>query len=96
MVKDSAGNISRVRKDDPKYKNGELIFYRTGMKHKKETLNKMSKNNAMNNPEYRNKISKANGGTKGLWLNGIKKMAKPDTEKWNYLISEGFKPAEDV
>lgn len=65
-----------------------------GKKHSEKTLELMSKNNAMNNPEYRDKIGKANRGTKGLLLNGIKKMAKPGSNKWKELISLGFEPME--
>ena len=67
-----------------------------GKKHSEKTLKLMSINNAMNDPKYRDKIGEANRGTKGLWLNGIKKMAKPETEKWNLLISEGYLPAENL
>jgi len=65
-----------------------------GKKHNKKTLQLMSINNSMHNPKYKDKISEANRGTRGLWLNGIKKMAKPGTDKWNSLITEGFKPSE--
>jgi hypothetical protein len=28
------------------------------------------------------------------FLNGIKKMAKPNTDKWNQLLAEGYIPIE--
>lgn len=56
------------------------------------TLNLMSKNNAMNDLINRKKIGDALKGTQGLMLNGNKKMARPNTEKWNDLISLGYVP----
>lgn len=41
VVKDKDGNIFRVSIDDSRYTSGELVYYRTGAKHKKETLQKM-------------------------------------------------------
>jgi len=63
-----------------------------GKKHTTETLNLMSKNNAMNDLINRKKIGDALKGTQGLMLNGNKKMARPNTEKWNDLISLGYVP----
>jgi hypothetical protein len=63
-----------------------------GKKHTTETLNLMSKNNAMNDLINRKKIGDALKGTQGLMLNGNKKMARPNTEKWNDLMSLGYVP----
>lgn len=63
-----------------------------GKTHNAETKHLMSKNNAMNDLINRKKISEANKGLQGLRLNGIKKMAKPNTQKWNDLINQGYVP----
>lgn len=47
VVRDSNGNIFRVSCDDERYKSGELVFYRTGYKHKKDTIEKMKENNGI-------------------------------------------------
>lgn len=52
----------------------------------------MSENNSMNKKEYRDKISKANKGRKYLVLDGVRKSAIPNSEKWNLLINSGYKP----
>lgn len=44
-----------------------------GKHHSNATKAKMSSNNAMNNPEHRAKISEANKGKVGLWLNSERK-----------------------
>lgn len=49
VVKDKQGNKFRVSIYDKRYLSGELVYYRTGTKHKKSTLIKMSKNNHMKN-----------------------------------------------
>ncbi len=67
-----------------------------GKQHTDNTIALMSQNNAMKNPKYRDKIGQANRGTAGLWMNGIKKMAKPGTDKWDTLILAGYKPAGNV
>ena len=46
----------------------------------------------MNKKEYRDKISKANKGRKYLVLDGVRKSAIPNSEKWNLLINSGYKP----
>ena len=63
-----------------------------GKLHSKETKKKMSENNSMNKKEYRDKISKANKGRKYLVLDGVRKSAIPNSEKWNLLINSGYKP----
>jgi len=65
-----------------------------GKTHSAETKHKMSMNNAMNNEELRKKIGDSNRGSRALILNGIKKMAKPNTDKWNQLLAEGYIPIE--
>lgn len=67
-----------------------------GKQHKAETKEKMSANNAMNNPMYRAKIGEANRGKVGLWLNSQKKMAKPGTELYDSLLAIGYKPKEEL
>jgi hypothetical protein len=44
VVKDNTGNMFRVNVDDPRYLSGELVFYRTGLKHKRDTIEKMKQN----------------------------------------------------
>lgn len=46
--------------------------------------------NPMANTINRQKVSQAKIGHKALTKNGIREMAKPGTEKWNQLLSEGF------
>ena len=89
-------DMKKQRSDNSKRLQKEKKIGMHGKKHSEKTLKLMSINNAMNDPKYRDKIGEANRGTKGLWLNGIKKMAKPETEKWNLLISEGYLPAENL
>lgn len=45
VVKDKDGATFRVSIEDDRYKNGELVFYRTGFRHKEETIEKMKSNN---------------------------------------------------
>jgi len=47
VVKDKDGNIKHVSVNDEKYKSGEYVYYRTGMKHKKSTIEKMVENNGI-------------------------------------------------
>jgi hypothetical protein len=51
----------------------------------------MKQNNAMKNPIHVNKIIEAKKGIKYLNKNGKRKMAVPNTEKWNVLIEQGYK-----
>jgi hypothetical protein len=51
-------------------------------------------NNPMNNPESRKKLAETKIGLKTLCKNGKRKMAKPDSEKWNQLIKEDWKPLD--
>jgi hypothetical protein len=41
VVRDKSGNTFRTSVDDPKYISGEYVFYRTGTKHSKTTIEKM-------------------------------------------------------
>lgn len=63
-----------------------------GKKHREETIDKMKINNAMHKEQNRQKIRDAKAGIR--WLtNGVnKKMAVPNTEKWNMLISNNYAP----
>jgi NUMOD3 motif len=65
-----------------------------GRKHTDNTKNKMSINNAMHDPAKRAKIGEANKGKVGLWLNNTKRMAKPGTELYKALLSEGYAPKQ--
>lgn len=47
VVKDSVGNTMMVNKSDPRYVNGDLVYYRVGYKHSESTKVKMSENNHM-------------------------------------------------
>lgn len=65
----------------------------TGKTHSNETKQKMSDNNAMNNSINIQKVRNAKKNIR--WLvnsEGIKKMAQPNTSKWDNLIETGFKP----
>jgi len=62
-----------------------------GRKHKPETIEKMSQNNAMKNPEYVERVRLSKQGIKYLNKNGKRKMAVPNTEKWNVLVEQGYK-----
>lgn len=48
--------------------------------------------NSMANPINRLKVSQSKLGTISLYKNGVRKMAKPNSEKWNSLISDGYSP----
>jgi hypothetical protein len=48
--------------------------------------------NAMANPINRLKVSESKIGTISLYKDGVRKMAKPNSEKWNFLISDGYSP----
>lgn len=48
--------------------------------------------NAMANPINRLKVSQSKIGTISLYKDGVRKMAKPNSEKWNSLISDGYAP----
>lgn len=63
-----------------------------GRVHSDATKEKMALNNAMKSEENRRKIGMKNSGTKCLFKDGIKKMAKPGSEKWIQLIEQGFIP----
>jgi superfamily II DNA helicase RecQ len=62
-----------------------------GKKHSSETIQKMKVNNAMNNPKH---IAKVKASKQGIrWLtNGVeRKMSIPGSDKYNDLITLGFK-----
>ena len=78
----SIANKGRVISEETreKHRKGRL-----GKKHSNETKKKMSENNAMNNPEYRKKVSMALKGKKSpckntIWINkeGKTKMIKSE------------------
>jgi hypothetical protein len=48
--------------------------------------------NAMSKAENRAKIAKSMTGQRGLYFEGSFKRAIPGSDKWNLLISEGFRP----
>jgi len=62
-----------------------------GKKHSDDTKQLMSKNNAMNDPINRQKISDAKKGIRHLTNGATRKMAVPGTEKFNSLIASGYK-----
>lgn len=62
-----------------------------GKTHSEDTKRLMSKNNAMNDPINRQKISDAKKGIRHLTNGAVKKMAIPGTEKFNSLIALGYK-----
>jgi len=47
VVKDKDNNRFRVSCDDERYLSGELVYYRTGTKHNKNTIDKMKSNNGI-------------------------------------------------
>lgn len=61
-----------------------------GKVHKKETIQKMKKNNAMNNPEHVAKVKASKQGIRWMTNGNIKKMAVPGSNKYNELIQLGF------
>lgn len=63
-----------------------------GKKHSQDTIHKMKINNAMNCEENRQKVRDAKTGIRWLSNGSNKKMAVPNTEKWNTLISNGYTP----
>lgn len=62
-----------------------------GKTHTAETIQKMSDNNAMKNPEHVEKIRRAKKGIEYLNKNGKRKMAIPGSAKWDSLLQEGYK-----
>ena len=62
-----------------------------GKTHSDDTKQKMSKNNAMNDPINRQKISNAKKGIRHLTNGETRKMAVPGTEKFISLIASGYR-----
>lgn len=52
----------------------------------------LGEKNGMACPENRKKVSESKIGLKKLMKNGKSRLAKPGTDKWNSLISEGYIP----
>lgn len=65
-------------------------FGMAGKQHTEATKQKMSANNAMNDPYMRQRISQAKKGAKQLILYGTKRYAHEGTDKYNDLIQQGF------
>ena len=61
-----------------------------GKIHKAETIEKMKKNNAMNNPIHIDKVKASKQGIRWLSNGTSKKMAVPGTNKYNELLQNGF------
>ena len=51
--------------------------------------------NGMADPVHRKKVADSKIGLKGLKKDGILKLARPNSEKWNLLLEQGFLPAAD-
>lgn len=85
-------DVSKAQKGKPKSESQR--------KKQSETMKSgaaaFGKRNGMNDPINRLKVKNTKIGLKALYKNGIKKMAKPDTEKWYMLIKQGFRPAQDM
>ena len=47
VVRDANGNIFRTSCSDPRYLSGELVYYRTGLKHTDSTISKMKMNSGI-------------------------------------------------
>jgi hypothetical protein len=62
----------------------------SGMKYSAETKQKMRDNNSMHNPIHVQKIRDVKRGIKYLKKDGKRKMAVPNTQKWNTLIAQGY------
>lgn len=60
--------------------------------HKNILKQKALNNNPMMKEENRNKVRDSKIGTKALYKNNKRKMAIPNSEKWNLLISQGWEP----
>lgn len=63
----------------------------SGKQHSEETKTRMSINNAMHDPLKRAKIGDANRGKIALVLGNNKKFARPGTELYRQLVSNGYK-----
>jgi hypothetical protein len=62
--------------------------------HKEILREKAINNNPMQNPESVEKIRQSKLGTKSLYKNGKMKKAKPNSEKWQTLILQGWEPKQ--
>jgi hypothetical protein len=58
--------------------------------HKNILSQKALNNNPMKNEESRKKVSLSKIDTKSLYKNGKMKKAKPNSDKWNALINDGW------
>jgi hypothetical protein len=56
--------------------------------------NFLPEKNPMNNELYRKKVSESKIGLKGLFKDGKRKLAKPNSEKWIKLIGDGWIPKD--
>jgi hypothetical protein len=52
--------------------------------------------NAMADPIHRKKVADSKIGLKAMRKDGILKLARPNTDKWNLLLEQGFLPATDL
>lgn len=78
----------RVKMIGNRYASGNKL----SDKHKEILKEKAINNNPMVSKESREKVSRSKIGTKSLYKDGVKRMAKPNSEKWKSLITHGWEP----
>lgn len=79
--------IGRVRTEEEKIKQSETM---------KNGAAAFGERNAMADPIHRKKVADSKIGLKAMRKDGVLKWAKPNTEKWNLLLEQGFLPASDM
>jgi hypothetical protein len=80
--------IGRIRTEEEKLKQSNTM---------KNGAAAFGERNSMKNPDHVDKVRKSKIGLKSLVKEGQpRKLAKPGTEKWNMLISNGYRPASDM
>ena len=93
-----AKNMTYNHKEESKRKISE---YRQGKKWSDDIKEKISinrkgkaigQNNAMAKVENRKKVSQSKIGRKALYKDGKKKLVLPNSDNWNKLITEGYRP----
>ena len=86
---------SLAMKGKTSWNKGKTGIYseETRNKMSQSTTNRLLKDNPMSSEQSRKKVSQSKIGLKRLTKDGINKMAKPNTEKWETLIEQGFIPS---
>jgi len=85
-------NQERVSKASKRMQGNDYAFGNKLSDNHKEILREKSKiNNPMNDSISREKVRLSKIGLKRLYKDGKYRMAKPNSNKWNKLISEGWR-----